>query len=102
MDPELMAAFLPTLRSDLRLLEDYAYLPEERLDCALTILGGRDDRWATNERLSAWIEHAASVRGPLLFPGGHFYVRDARAEVVATVARSLVATSVAAAPAAPW
>jgi medium-chain acyl-[acyl-carrier-protein] hydrolase len=89
---ELVAAVLPILRADLTLAETHSHTEGPRLDCALTVLGGRDDPLAPRQRLAPWREQTTGTFGLRLFPGGHFFVRDeaeaVRAHVLAELVRS--------------
>ncbi len=73
-DPSWLAAVIPALRADLRMLETHRFEPAEPLACPLLAVGGRDDLHVTAEGLSAW---GAVTRGKLTtqqFPGGHFFL----------------------------
>lgn len=73
-DAEMMAALLRPLRADLHLLRAHRPAGAAPARGALTILGGRDDPLVPPERLLRW---AAALRAapPVIFPGGHFYLR---------------------------
>lgn len=84
-EPELLALFLPGLRADVQVFETYAPLTDRRVQCMVRVYGGVDDRRPKPERLPGWqrlVEHEISLR---TFPGGHFYLNDARAELVADI-----------------
>jgi medium-chain acyl-[acyl-carrier-protein] hydrolase len=88
-DRELMALFLPTIRADIRLVETYAYAPEEPLHIPLTALGGAEDPDASPEEIAAW---SAMTRGRFamhVLPGFHFFINTERAAVVDVVSRQL-------------
>ena len=72
-DPELRAVLLPTLRSDLRLVESYRHGPEARLDCPLVVLAGADDRSVSKAGLAAWAELTDGPVSSARLPGDHFY-----------------------------
>lgn len=88
-ETELMALFLPTLRADVRLLENYTFTPGISLDCPVTVLGGTQDPTVLPFHLDAWQD---LTRGPfdrLLFPGGHFYLQEQRPAVLNLITRRL-------------
>jgi medium-chain acyl-[acyl-carrier-protein] hydrolase len=85
-NPELMELVLPTLRADLRLLEDYAYHSELQLDCPITCFGGLDDAEARRDELDAWGTHTAKEFQVCMFPGGHFFLQSAVDRVAAALA----------------
>jgi surfactin synthase thioesterase subunit len=87
-DRELLALFLPTLRADLRLHERYL-APCLPLFCPITALGGKDDCAVRVSDLDEWAAFTRSRFERHLLPGGHFFVRDARAATLAVIARAL-------------
>jgi surfactin synthase thioesterase subunit len=94
-DAQLMSLLLPILRADLELCETYAYAPGPPLDLPLTVLGGARDPDVPIEALEAW---RGETRGPFtlrLFDGGHFFLYEDRARVLASISEALRATRVA-------
>jgi medium-chain acyl-[acyl-carrier-protein] hydrolase len=88
-EPELLQLLLPTLRADLALVETYAYVPGEPLDCPVSCFGGTEDPNAPAADLSPW---EAQTRGQFtqrMFPGGHFFVQSARDQVQLAVNQGL-------------
>ncbi len=89
--PDLMALLLPCLRADLALVEDYRCRAEEPLACPISVYGGEDDPVANEAELAAW---RAQTRGAFTltrFAGTHFFIRSAREELLAALARELAA-----------
>jgi len=81
-DRTVLGIFAPALRADLRMSETYAPPSGTRLELPFTILGGESDGEVALDRLQAWAE---LTRGPSelrLFPGGHFYLREAREQLL--------------------
>lgn len=87
-DRELLALFLPALRADLRLHEQYC-APCLPLSSPITVLGGADDRTVREADLDAWAGFTRARFERHVLPGGHFFVRDAREETLAVIARAL-------------
>ena len=88
-EPELLKLLLPIVRADFKMIELYQYLEDEPLDCPITAFGGTHDPWAQHNDLAAW---QAQTRGSFemqVFAGGHFYLQDKQAELLAAVARAL-------------
>jgi medium-chain acyl-[acyl-carrier-protein] hydrolase len=88
--PELMDLILPALRADLALRDGYRHQSEPPLELPITAFGGREDPDVSQEALQAWREHTRArfaVRG---FPGGHFFVRTARASVLSAIQGELL------------
>ncbi|HEY3685972.1 MAG TPA: alpha/beta fold hydrolase [Streptosporangiaceae bacterium] len=86
-DPELLAAALRGFRADLEVAETYAYRPRRPLDRPVTGLRGAGDTAAA--RMAAWGGHTTSEFDLHTFPGGHFYFRERRREVLDRVRTSL-------------
>ena len=86
---DLMALLLPGLRADMALIERYAYRDEAPLNCAISAYGGRHDPEATEQELAAWQAHTRGAFALELFPGNHFFIRSAGAEVVTSLSREL-------------
>lgn len=86
---ELVELILPTLRADFRVFETYRFSPGSQVRCPLSVFGGHDDHLVTSEELAAWADLATSRVTIRTFPGGHFFVRDARDEVLSAVGQDL-------------
>lgn len=91
---DLMALLLPCLRADLALVEGYACREGDPLACSISAYGGGDDPVVSEAELAAW--QAQTLAGFTLtrFSGTHFFIRSARAELVAAVARELASLTV--------
>jgi surfactin synthase thioesterase subunit len=87
--PELMALLVPCLRADMALIEDYRYSDAEPLDCPISAYGGSEDPEATEAELSRWQAETRSSFTVRQFVGTHFYLRDARRELLAAMCRDL-------------
>lgn len=88
-DPELLATILKVGRNDYKMAETYTWTPGEPLDCPVTALVGSSDPKATIEEARAWSDHTTGAFDLRVFPGGHFYLDRARAEVLETIATGL-------------
>jgi medium-chain acyl-[acyl-carrier-protein] hydrolase len=87
--PDLLALFLPCIQADMALVEHYRYNDEPPLDCPISAYGGREDPEATELELAAWRAQTRTGFALQRFDGAHFYVRDARKELLAAVCRDL-------------
>ncbi len=81
-DPELLEAFLPMMRADFAVNEDYAYTDEPPLPVGLTALGGRTDPRATEPELRGWSAQTSARFACHLFPGGHFFAEQHAGQVL--------------------
>jgi medium-chain acyl-[acyl-carrier-protein] hydrolase len=86
---ELMELVLPVLRADFTVYETYKAADEPPLDVPLTVLGGLDDDHASREELEGWSAETRKGFALRMFPGGHFFVHAARAQVLGAVLADL-------------
>jgi len=87
--PELMQLIIPFLRADFAACETYEHQPEPPLACPITVFGGVDDEEVSCEHLEPWREHTTSAYRLHLFPGDHFFVQTAQAELLPVIAEAL-------------
>ncbi|HEV9035433.1 MAG TPA: alpha/beta fold hydrolase [Puia sp.] len=74
--PELLELFLPLLRNDFRLVEQYVPAEVIRpLEKEITILFGKDDDLKPDE-CDGWKMHTTQVCRMYHFAGGHFFIQD--------------------------
>ncbi|MFC4099585.1 thioesterase II family protein [Paenibacillus xanthanilyticus] len=86
---ELMELFLPVIRADFRLLDEYVHEPQVKLAVPVTVLTGNQDRM-TEAEMQAWQELASGRFELHTFPGGHFYLADQTREVSECVSEALL------------
>lgn len=86
---ELMELLLPVLRADFALMETYAYREETPLACPLTVFGGLSDPKVDASALAAWRAQTSEEFSLQLFPGDHFFVHTAQADLLPALARRL-------------
>lgn len=92
-DPELLAMILPAIRSDYRAVESYRHEPGRRLDCPVTAFtGDRDPRVSVGEA-RAWAEHTTGPAELHVLPGGHFFLVEQAAPMIATMTEKLAGTA---------
>jgi medium-chain acyl-[acyl-carrier-protein] hydrolase len=87
---ELMQLILPLLRADFELCDTYTYTEEPPLPCPITAYGGLQDVEASRDQLAAWSEQTSQRFTIRMFPGDHFYLLNARASVLQTLAQDLM------------
>jgi surfactin synthase thioesterase subunit/glycosyltransferase involved in cell wall biosynthesis len=87
------SAILPALRADTALYRHYQYTPEAPLAMPIRAYGGIDDPNISAEHLQAWSGETAASFAMRRFPGGHFYLRPARAEFAQALAQDLEGNS---------
>jgi medium-chain acyl-[acyl-carrier-protein] hydrolase len=87
-EPELIAMFLPTLRADLQVNEEYRGVPYP-LSCAVSAFGGTDDATTTTEELDQWAVCTRVSFERHLLPGKHFFINDARSRLLSLIEQRL-------------
>lgn len=89
LDPDMRELVLPILRADMSICETYEYRPAGALPCAITALGGLDDRLVDQTELHGWRVHTSDRFDIRLFPGGHFYLRGMERSLAEHIRRRL-------------
>ncbi len=88
-NPELLGLILPSLRSDFELIQTYRYVPRRALSCAITAMGGLEDKDVDTKHIQAWQVHSSGPFSVRMFRGDHFFLQGMEAAVVNTVAGEL-------------
>ncbi|SNY24497.1 thioesterase II family protein [Paractinoplanes atraurantiacus] len=89
-DDHLMELLEPTLRADFTLLETHRFAPGEPLSCPVTGYAGESDREAGPADVAAWAAHTTGEFTLRTFPGGHFFLTDAREAILEDIAGNLL------------
>lgn len=84
--------YLPTLRADLRLSDDYQYRDEPALECPLYAFLGEGDHLMPREDWEAWSEQASGEHRSYLLAGGHFFSRAGQAALMAKITELITST----------
>jgi len=79
--PELMQLMLKIIRADFTLTQTYAYTPEPRLTCPMSVFGGLEDTDVRREDLAAWCEQTTGNCSLRMFAGDHFFLQAAEASL---------------------
>jgi medium-chain acyl-[acyl-carrier-protein] hydrolase len=87
--PEMLAHFMPALRADFMLWDTYAHRRADPLNMPLSVYGGLEDPQVSSAMLRAWRGHTLSTFRRVMFRGGHFFVREQHAAVLADLSREL-------------
>jgi medium-chain acyl-[acyl-carrier-protein] hydrolase len=72
-EKDLLRLLLPALRADLTLFDTYRYAAEPPLECAISVLAGRQDRLVNEELLGGWESETIGPFSLQMLPGGHFF-----------------------------
>lgn len=90
-EPDLLALIVPTLRADLQITEGYTYQEEAPLPVRICAFGGTEDPGVAEAALRAWQKESGLDFELHVFPGGHFFINQARAQVLRAVRDALAA-----------
>jgi medium-chain acyl-[acyl-carrier-protein] hydrolase len=80
-NPEALDIFLKILNADFKFIKEYKYKEENLLDCAITAIGGMNDKAVLCESLQEWRNYTTSNFNIFCLPGDHFYFRHSQVEV---------------------
>ncbi|MGW7416512.1 thioesterase II family protein [Streptomyces sp. NPDC054863] len=95
LNKELRELLLPTVRADYRLLERYTpSAPSPALDVPVYAYYGDQDDRLDGDSVHAWSSVTRSAFGTRSFPGGHFYLEEQAAPLVADMFTHLGAEGV--------
>lgn len=73
---ELLEVFLPVIRSDFKIFENYTYKErKDKIECDVSILNGKQDSINLKEILS-WRDHVCKGFKVYNFEGNHFFIND--------------------------
>lgn len=81
--------FIPQLRADFQLLENYRFKSGEVFDCPIFSLAGIDEKNISEEKMLDWSRCTTAQLITKRFPGGHFFIHSAQEEVLQTIANKL-------------
>jgi medium-chain acyl-[acyl-carrier-protein] hydrolase len=90
-DPELVQLFLPAIRADMTVCETYEYTAEPPLACPIVAFGGANDREIAPDEIAAWAEETRAGFRLRMLPGGHFFLRTAKADLLNLLGQELTA-----------
>lgn len=86
---EMMALIEPFLRADFALGETYEFVPGPPLALPLSAYAGATDTEVPTWQVEAWREQAGGDFRYVVFPGGHFFLHEDRAQLLAELGREL-------------
>jgi surfactin synthase thioesterase subunit len=89
-NPELLEAFLPSLKADFKALEDFHPNGEGRIRAPITAFVGMSDPVVKEEHLLPWADATQGAFQYRIFPGGHLYLNERPKQLQDEIARSLL------------
>ncbi|MEV8379011.1 alpha/beta fold hydrolase [Kribbella sp. NPDC056861] len=87
--PELRSFFLPAIRSGYRVGGTYTWSPGPEPSCPITALRGADDPEVSYQQLERWAAHSTGDFAVREFAGEHFYLTEAKSELITLISASL-------------
>jgi surfactin synthase thioesterase subunit len=100
-DPDIAEIFVPVLRGDLQLCEQYPWGRSTKVRAPLTVTSGLDDPLVPVAALHQWTRLAAGPVEVEQLPGGHMYATDWESGLGQLIARVCAETESAARPGSP-
>jgi medium-chain acyl-[acyl-carrier-protein] hydrolase len=88
-DQTVMNRLLPSFRADFALHERYEYQAGPKLECPLSVFGGAEDALVKSDHLTGWAAKTSGETSIRMFPGGHFFLINQRAQVLGAVTDAL-------------
>lgn len=88
---ELMQILVPILRADFAVLENYTYIDEPPLDCAIAVFGGLEDKEVSYEELATWRKQTTNSFQLQMFRGDHFFLHSAQHLLLQSLAQQFSA-----------
>lgn len=81
-EPELFDLFLPIIRSDFSIVENYSFAGSASFPCDILAFSGSDDPTVTQEEILGWSTQTTGKFEHMPFSGAHFFIRDHQKEIV--------------------
>lgn len=86
--PELMDLFLPILRNDFKVIENYRYKAKPmRLSCDISLLYGEEE--GLHDIIDKWRDMTDGSCHFQSFPGDHFFINEKHAEIMDVINQTL-------------
>lgn len=85
---ELLDIFIPIIKADFRVVENYIYEEKNDLDLNITVLYGEDEEWEAYE-IEKWREHTRKNCNIFTTEGGHFFIHSHTDQVMKIVNNTL-------------
>jgi medium-chain acyl-[acyl-carrier-protein] hydrolase len=86
---ELLEVLLPSIRADFSLVDNYIFVPDKRLRCAISAFGGLLDQKVSLPDLEGWSELSSGKFTLRLFPGDHFFLHGQERQLLMAIERDL-------------
>ncbi len=84
---DLLNIFLPIIKNDLKILDNYTFKKNEPLACNLIALAGEDDQSLNLEDIKSWKDYTSQKFQILTYPGNHFFIKNNEDEIISLLNR---------------
>lgn len=84
-EEELIRWVLPAVRGDYQAIETYCCAPDATVTCPISVFVGDDDPITSADQAAAWQRHTTGEFALRVFSGGHFYLTDHGALILADI-----------------
>jgi surfactin synthase thioesterase subunit len=88
-EPDLLALFLPALKADFTAYELYQFQEAAPVGCPVTAFAGESDPRVTPGLLDQWSQHTTRPFALQQVAGGHFFLLESTAPVLAVIRQGL-------------
>lgn len=88
-DDELLEMFLPCIRSDLEIVEEYKFTIDNLLPCSIIAIGGENDHLVSLSEIKQWENHTQKDFHYKLYEGDHFFLKDRAKDIVRYVTENV-------------
>ena len=82
---ELLNLFLPIIRNDFSISENYRCVSSSVFPCDILALSGTHDQTVSEEETLAWSAYTTGKFKHLSFPGAHFFIKDHQKKILEIV-----------------
>ncbi|HWM92615.1 MAG TPA: alpha/beta fold hydrolase [Thermoanaerobaculia bacterium] len=92
--PEMRPLFLPMVRADARLTQNYRYQPGPPVSYPITAVAGETDPDVQMEHLEGWRRHTDASVATRIYPGNHFFFLESAPRLLADFVSELESSGV--------
>lgn len=87
--PEMRPLFLPMVRADARMTQNYRYASGPPMSYPITAVAGETDPDVQMEHLEGWRQHTTASVTTRIYPGNHFFFLESAPRLLADFAAEL-------------
>jgi len=89
---EMLEFVLPILRADIKLVQQYRYVPGAPLSFPIKAYGGLRDEHAHRAGLARWSQHTSGEFALSMLQGGHFFLQESKRQFMSLLGSDLAGT----------